>query len=116
MLLREGSYLDHPRPHHVRLLVEVSDSTLRKDTAIKLPLYAQVGIPELWIVNLVQRRIEVYTDSGDGEYRYRAFHELTATLAPRAFVDTARQWLPDTLHTLLDHHDVAGSGPTAARG
>ena len=102
MLLREGSYLDHPRPHHVLLLVEVSDSTLRKDTTIKLPLYAQVGIPELWIVNLVQRRIEVYTDPEGSDYRYRAFHELTATLAPSAFADTARQWLPDTLHTLLD--------------
>ena len=111
MLLREGSYLDHPRPHQVLLLVEVSDSTLRKDTAIKLPLYAQVGIPELWIVNLVQRRIEVYTDPAGSDYRYRAFHELTAALAPGAFADTARQWLPDTLSALLDRHDVSGSAP-----
>jgi Uma2 family endonuclease len=108
MLLREGNYLDHPRPQHVLLLVEVSDSTLRKDTAIKLPLYARVGIPELWIVNLVQRRIEVYTDPAGSDYRYRAFHELTATLALRAFSDTARQWLPDTLPTLLDRHDESG--------
>ncbi|MDE0446462.1 MAG: Uma2 family endonuclease [Spirochaetaceae bacterium] len=112
MLLREERYLDHPRPHHVLLLVEVSDSTLRKDTAIKLPLYAQVGIPELWIVNLVQRRLEVYTDPEGSDYRYRAFHELTATLAVRAFADTARQWLPDTLSALLDRHDVSGSEPT----
>ena len=108
MLLREGSYLDHPRPQHVLLLVEVSDSTLRKDTAIKLPLYARVGIPELWIVNLVQRRIEVYTDPEGNDYRYRVFHELTATLAPRAFADSARQWLPDTLSTLLDRHAESG--------
>ena len=113
MLLREGSYLDHPRPHHVLLLVEVSDRTLRKDTAIKLPLYAQVGIPELWIVNLVQRRIEVYTDPEGSDYRYRAFYALTATLAPRAFADTARRWLPDTLSALLDRHDVSGTAPTA---
>ena len=108
MLLQEGSYLDHPRPRHVALLVEVSDSTLRKDTTIKLPLYARVAIPELWIVNLVQRRVEVHTDPDGSDYRYRAFHEFIATLAPRAFADTARQWLPDTLHTLLDRHDVSG--------
>ena len=113
MLLREDDYLDHPRPHHVLLLVEVSDSTLRKDTAIKLPLYAQVGIPELWIVNLVQRRIEVYTDPDGGDYRYRAFHELAAALAPSAFADTARQWLPDTLNAVLDRHEVRGSDPGA---
>ena len=113
MLLREESYLDHPRPHHVLLLVEVSDSTLRKDTAIKLPLYAQAGIPELWIVNLVQRRIEIYTDPEGSDFRYRAFHELTATLALRAFADSDRQWLPDTLSALLDRHDVSGSEPTA---
>jgi len=113
MLLQEGSYLDHPRPHHVLLLVEVSDSTLGKDTAIKLPLYAQVGIRELWIVNLVQRRIEVYTDPAGSDYRYRAFHELTAPLAPRAFAAPARQWLPDTLHALLDRHGVSRSDPTA---
>ena len=105
MLLQEGSYLDHPRPHQVLLLVEVSDSTLRKDTAIKLPLYAQVGIPELWIVNLVQRRIEVHSDPAGGDYRYRAFHDLTATLAPRSFPDCPRRWLPDTLTTMLDRHD-----------
>ena len=113
MLLQEGSYLDHPRPHDVLLLVEVSDSTLVKDTAIKLPLYAQVGIRELWIVNLVQRRIEVYTDPAGSDYRYRVFHELTATLAPRAFAAPARQWLPDTLHALLDRHGVSRSDPTA---
>ena len=104
MLLQEGSYLDHPRPPDVLLLVEVSDSTLHKDTTIKLPLYARVGVAELWIVNLVQRRIEVYTDPAGSDYRYRAFHDLTATLAPGAFADSRRAWLPDTLHALLDRH------------
>jgi len=116
MLLREGSYLDHPHPQHVLLLVEVSDTTLRKDTTIKLPLYAQVGVAELWIVNLVQRRIEVYNDPAGSDYRYRAFHGLTATLAPRAFLDSARQWLPDTLHALLDRHhtnDPESAAPPA---
>ena len=114
LLLREGTYLDHPQPHDVLLLVEVSDRSLRKDTALKLPLYAQAGIPELWIVNLVDRRIEVYTTPEGSDYRYRAFHELTAALAPRAWPDTSCQWLPDTLHALLDHHAAGANGPAAA--
>ena len=98
MLLQERSYLDHPGPHHVLLLVEVSDSTLRKDTAIKLPLYARAGVP----------------DPAGSDYRYRAFHDLTATLAPRAFADRPRRWLPDTLHALLDRHDPNDPDPAFA--
>ena len=58
--------------------------------------------------------IEVYTTPEGSNYRYRAFHELTAALAPRALPDTSRQWLPDTLHTLLDHHAPGANGPAAA--
>lgn len=102
MLVTEQFYLDHPRPPDVLLLVEVSDSTLTKDQTLKLPLYAQVDIPEVWIVNLIQRRFEIYTQPQDGEYRSRVFHDLTADLAPRAFPDILQPWLPEEIHTLLD--------------
>ncbi|MEJ7653127.1 MAG: Uma2 family endonuclease [Chloroflexia bacterium] len=41
-----------PTESDVLLLVEVSDSTLNFDSKIKLPMYARVGVPEVWIVNL----------------------------------------------------------------
>ena len=50
------------RPTDVRLVVEVSDSTLDRDRGIKLRGYARAGIVCYWIVNLVDRQIEVYTD------------------------------------------------------
>lgn len=102
MLVTEQFYLDHPRPSDVLLLVEVSDSTLTKDQTLKLPLYAQVGIPEVWIVNLMQRRFEIYTKPQEGEYHSGVFHDLAAELAPRAFPDILQQWLPEEIHTLLD--------------
>ena len=49
-----------PRPEDVLLLVEVADSSLAHDRDTKLPQYAAAGIPEAWLVNLVDRRIEVY--------------------------------------------------------
>jgi Uma2 family endonuclease len=52
----------HPTADEVGLVVEVSDSTLRFDHIIKLPLYARAGIPEYWIVNLVDFTVEVYTE------------------------------------------------------
>jgi Uma2 family endonuclease len=49
-----------PRASDVHLVVEVADSSLEFDRTVKLPLYAQSGIRELWIVNLMDAQVEVY--------------------------------------------------------
>lgn len=58
----------HPGPADVVLIVEVADSSLDRDRGPKRDLYAQAGIPSFWIVNLVDRRVEVYSDPRDGAY------------------------------------------------
>lgn len=62
-----------PRPNDVGLLAEISDSSLDRDQLDKTRIYARDGIPVYWIVNLVDRRVEVHTDpSGPGDDpRYR---------------------------------------------
>ena len=97
----EKVYVDHPRPADVYLLVEVSDSTLTKDRTIKLPLYAAHGIPELWIVNLVDQQIEVYTEPHGEEYLTRTTKPLTGRFAPQHFPDDVHQWLPEAILELL---------------
>ena len=52
----------HPTPAHVYLIVEVADSSLKHDREGKMPLYAAAGIKEYWIVNLVDRQLERYTE------------------------------------------------------
>ena len=42
------------------LVIEVSHSTVRKDRGVKLSLYAEVGVPEYWIVNIESQEVEVY--------------------------------------------------------
>jgi Uma2 family endonuclease len=59
----------HPRPEDVLIVIEVSDTTLEYDRKVKLPLYAAAGIPEAWLVNIPEERIEVYGDPTGGEYR-----------------------------------------------
>ena len=59
----------HPGPEDVILLVEVADSSLMFDRNEKLPLYAEAGIPELWIVDLEGETLAVYTDPGNAIYR-----------------------------------------------
>lgn len=49
-----------PRPADVLLLIEVSDSSLEYDRLVKLPMYAEAGISEFWIVNLEDNCLEVY--------------------------------------------------------
>lgn len=56
-------YLDrHPGAADVALVVEVADSSLERDRTLKLRLYARSGIPAYWIVNLLDRRVELFTD------------------------------------------------------
>ena len=59
----------HPQPEDVHFLIEVADTTLQKDRKLKLPLYAEAGIPEVWIVNLKNNSVEVYTNPLDGAYQ-----------------------------------------------
>ena len=52
----------HPSPSDVLLLVEIADSTLKFDQDIKLPLYAEAGIPDYWLFNLVDNHLEAYSE------------------------------------------------------
>lgn len=51
----------HPGPADIGLLIEVADSSLLRDQRDKARIYARAGITCYWIVNLVDRRIEVHT-------------------------------------------------------
>lgn len=54
------------------LVMEFSDSSLRKDRKVKLPIYAEAGVPEYWIFDLSRDGklvVEVYTDPTPSGYR-----------------------------------------------
>ncbi|HEY0204405.1 MAG TPA: Uma2 family endonuclease [Acetobacteraceae bacterium] len=55
-----------PGPADVLPLIEVADSSLGFDRATKLPLYAEAGIRDYWIVNLQDRAIEAHRDPEGG--------------------------------------------------
>lgn len=73
-----------PGPDRVLLIVEVSLSSLGYDRNTRLPLYARVGIPEVWLVDLDERRLEVYVESRDGFYRHIQHLELHEGVEPTA--------------------------------
>jgi Uma2 family endonuclease len=53
----------HPEPHEVALVVEESETTLEHERGMKARTYALAKIGYYWIVNLEERKVEVYTDS-----------------------------------------------------
>lgn len=88
MLLRQKpeGYRDAlPTAADVLLLIEVSDTTLKYDQEEKLPLYAKHGVVELWIVDLVSRRLEVYREPRAGQYRVKLERAARDTMSPQAY-------------------------------
>ncbi len=59
----------HPTAEDTLLVIEVADSSLSTDRAIKLPIYARQLIVEVWIVDLAGDVVDVHTDPADGAYR-----------------------------------------------
>jgi Uma2 family endonuclease len=51
-----------PGPRNVPIAIEVSDNSLRRDRTVKKRIYAAAGIPTYWIINLINRCVEVYTE------------------------------------------------------
>ena len=89
-IIRSG--FDERRPpttEYVILVGEVADSSLESDRSIKLPLYAQAGIPEAWRFNLVAYRIERHTEPGPDGYLTVAFAEAGQQLASTVLPDLA---------------------------
>lgn len=80
---------DYARAHpsSALLLVEVADDSRAKDRKLKAALYAEAGIAEYWIVDVVDAVIEVRTEPEGGVYRRVERLERDARLAPRAFPD-----------------------------
>jgi Uma2 family endonuclease len=62
----------------VALVVEVADSSLDYDRTTKVRTYARAGIPVYWIVNIRDKRIEVYEspDTEGARYRQVSTHGL----------------------------------------
>src|SRR5437763_16913610 len=58
----------HPTPADVLLVVEVADSTVETDRSYKIPLYAQAGIAEAWLVNLPAEQVELYASPANDAY------------------------------------------------
>ena len=72
----------HPGPADVHLLIEVADESLGFDRGSKLRAYAAAGIPEYWIVNVRESRVEVHREPAGEAFRTVHSAGRGDTLAP----------------------------------
>jgi Uma2 family endonuclease len=85
----DGYSRSHPGPGDVLLLVEVADPSVMFDRNVKLPRYADVGVVEVWIVDLVERVVEIHRDPGAEGYAARSVARQGDTISASAFPDIA---------------------------
>jgi len=82
-------YLEHhPYPENIFWLIEYSNSSLDRDLEIKSKIYAEVNIPEYWVVNLKKRQLIVFREPQDGEYSSKSTLK-DGTIYQVAFLDLA---------------------------
>ncbi|HEX9699765.1 MAG TPA: Uma2 family endonuclease [Acidobacteriota bacterium] len=102
-----------PGPPDALLVIEVADTSLAYDRTVKLRLYAEAGVPEVWIVDLAAAAVEVHRQpSGEG---YRHIERITeGRLAPAAFPDLELELieiLPPALESAADDQGRARPCP-----
>ncbi len=74
----------NPEPGETRLLIEVADSSLDDDRGYKVAVYAEAGISDYWIVNLIDEQIEVYHNPVGRDYQDKAVYSGDARISPLA--------------------------------
>jgi Uma2 family endonuclease len=74
----------HPTPTDYGIVIEVADTSLAFDRRYKGRIYARAGIPIYWVINVIDRQIEIYSDpdpaANPPEYRSRQDYRPGDTL------------------------------------
>jgi Uma2 family endonuclease len=87
---RPGFYrASHPQPEDVLLLIEVADTTIHYDRDVKIPLYARHGIPEVWLIDLQQERVEIYLQPSSDGYRQTLRPAKDGRISPSLLPDVS---------------------------
>ncbi|AFZ26555.1 hypothetical protein Cylst_4472 [Cylindrospermum stagnale PCC 7417] len=77
----------HPQAEDIFLLIEVADSTVKYDREVKISLYAENNIIEVWLVDVNQQIVEVYREPTSAGYQDIQNFIQNQTLSIKAFPD-----------------------------
>ncbi len=84
--LRQDYYAStHPNPKDILLVIEVADTSANYDRDVKIPIYAQAGIVEVWLIDLAKTCVEVYREPTSQGYERVQIVRRGERLTPQAF-------------------------------
>jgi Uma2 family endonuclease len=72
----------NPQPKDVRLVVEISDSTLAFDLSVRARLYARAGIAEYWVLDVNDQRLICHRTPITGKYSSVIAYSKDESLEP----------------------------------
>jgi Uma2 family endonuclease len=78
----------HPYPQDIYWLIEISNRTLKKDLEQKIITYARNGIPEYWVIDLVNKKLITHTQVKGNSYA-KVTEYTTGTVLSLAFPEIA---------------------------
>lgn len=75
----------HPNANEVYLVIEIADTSITYDRSIKLPLYAQAGIAEIWIIDLQNEVVEISSDPDGGDFLKKTIYKTGESVRSNIF-------------------------------
>jgi Uma2 family endonuclease len=75
----------HPSPEDVYLVVEVADSTLKKDCEVKDKLYARSNITDYWVIDVKNRQVHIFRTPTPTGYDSHLILSESQAVSPLAF-------------------------------
>jgi Uma2 family endonuclease len=86
---KSREYATNPTPEELRLVIEVSDSTLNFDLKVKAPLYARAGILDYWVVDIANSLVHVHRAPHLGIYASVRKYGFSEDISPLAKPEAA---------------------------
>lgn len=98
VLARDDEYaLSHPTPDDIRLIIEISDSSLDYDLNVKRLIYAKAEIEEYWVMDVQDRELHLFRRPWQGDYTehlsFKDDDEIQCSTIPELKL-TVREMLP----------------------
>jgi Uma2 family endonuclease len=91
LLRRRADFYEagHPQAEDILLLVEVADTTVETDRDVKILLYANSGIAEVWLVDINAQCLEVYRQPSEKGYQIIQKYYRGQTVTIQAFSEVS---------------------------
>jgi Uma2 family endonuclease len=87
IIRREVSPHHIPSPAEIHLVIEVADTTLDYDLNTKAQLYAESGIPDYWVADVLHQQVWAHGDPSPNGYRSLRTYQAGERVVTPGFSD-----------------------------